>query len=87
MQLEPETALALEATHAAAPFDLVYERYALFATAGTGFAREAGVPSVLEVNAPLPREQAEHRELVHADAADAVPRRVISDASVVVCVS
>lgn len=87
MQLEPETARALEAAHAAAPFDLVYERYALFATAGTGFAREAGVPSVLEVNAPLPREQAEHRELVHADAADAVARRVISDASVVVCVS
>ena len=87
MRLERDTLLALEGAHAREPFDLVYERYALFGTAGTEFAREAGVPSILEVNAPLPLEQAAHRELVHAGAADAVARRVMTDASVVVCVS
>lgn len=87
MHLERDTALALETAHARKAFDLVYERYALFGTAGTAFAREAGVPSVLEVNAPLPHEQAEHRQLVHGEAADAVAQRVMTDASVVVCVS
>lgn len=87
MAAEEATRRALVAAHAERPFDLVYERYALFAIAGTSFARETAIPSVLEVNAPLPIEQARHRSLVHADTADAVARAVISDASLVACVS
>ncbi|MDI6943340.1 glycosyltransferase family 4 protein [Microbacterium barkeri] len=87
MAAEEGTRRALLAAHADRPFDLVYERYALFAIAGTSFAREAAIPSILEVNAPLPIEQARHRSLVHADTADAVARAVISDASLVTCVS
>ncbi|MGW9112117.1 glycosyltransferase family 4 protein [Microbacterium sp. NPDC055683] len=87
MAQEEATRRALAAVHARDPYDLVYERYALFAIAGTSFAREAAIPSVLEVNAPLPIEQVRHRTLVHADTADAVARRVISDATLAVCVS
>ncbi|GAA4773826.1 glycosyltransferase family 4 protein [Microbacterium gilvum] len=87
MAQEEATRRALAAVHAREPYDLVYERYALFAIAGTSFAREAAIPSVLEVNAPLPIEQARHRTLVHADTADALARRVISDAALAVCVS
>ena len=31
------------------PFDLVYERYALWSSAGVAYATERGIPSVLEV--------------------------------------
>ena len=72
---------------AAGPFDAVYERYSLWSTAGTTYAREHGVPAVLEVNAPLPAEQARHRGLVHDAEAHAVVRRAAADASAVVCVS
>ncbi len=51
------------------PYDLVYERYALWSHAAMQFAADADVPSLLEVNAPLLREQARHRELVDFDAA------------------
>ncbi|WP_413452356.1 glycosyltransferase family 4 protein [Georgenia phoenicis] len=77
----------LHALTAAGPFDAVYERYSLWSTAGTSYAREHGVPAVLEVNAPLPTEQARHRGLVHAAEAHAVVRRAAADASAVVCVS
>ncbi|WP_219416281.1 glycosyltransferase family 4 protein [Pseudonocardia nigra] len=48
---------------------LVYQRYALWSAATLEAARLAGVPTVLEINAPLLREQAEHRGLHDADAA------------------
>jgi glycosyltransferase involved in cell wall biosynthesis len=51
----------LRERHGRAPLDLVYERYALDADAGADFAREHGVPLVLEVNAPLLDEAREHR--------------------------
>lgn len=44
-------------------FDLVYERYSLFSTA-LAQAAPAGVPGILEVNAPLIDEQRTHRHLV-----------------------
>ncbi|HLS73562.1 MAG TPA: glycosyltransferase family 4 protein [Actinomycetaceae bacterium] len=72
---------------AAGPFDLVYERYSLWSTAGTSYARDHGVPAVLEVNAPLPEEQARHRGLAHPDEARAVIRQAAGNARVVVCVS
>ncbi len=72
---------------AAGPFDAVYERYSLWSTAGTAYARDHRVPAVLEVNAPLPEEQARHRGLVHVAEAHAVVRQAVRDASAVVCVS
>ena len=45
------------------PFDLVYERYALGATAGCRYAQLEGIPHVLEVNAPLIEEAERFREL------------------------
>ena len=43
----------LSELHREQPFDFVYERYSLYSTAGLEFARQAGLPFVLEVNAPL----------------------------------
>ncbi len=67
--------------------DAVYERYSLWGTAGTAYARRCGIRSVLEVNAPLPDEQARHRVLVHAAEADAVARRALAAAGTVLAVS
>lgn len=44
-------------------YDLVYERYSLFSTT-IARAAEAGIPGILEVNAPLIDEQRTHRVLV-----------------------
>ena len=51
------------ALRAAGPFDLVYERHALFAHAAMEEALRQGIPGVLEVNAPLIEESARHRSL------------------------
>ena len=68
-------------------FDLVYERYSLWGRSASAWSRRHGVPHVLEVNAPLPLEQARHRALTDASAAGDVARAATSDAGVVVCVS
>lgn len=67
--------------------DLVYERYALWGRTATSWAAAHGVCSVLEVNAPLVQEQAEHRELVDRTGAERVLRDVLAAADVVACVS
>ncbi|MBA3652224.1 MAG: glycosyltransferase family 1 protein, partial [Chthoniobacterales bacterium] len=54
------------------PFALLYERYSLWSFAGIEYARDRGTPSILEVNAPLIEEQAEHRVLVDRAAAERV---------------
>lgn len=72
---------------ARAPYDLVYERYSLWSHAGMSFARAAGIPGVLEVNAPLIEEQSRYRGLIDRDAALATARRCFADASVIVAVS
>lgn len=69
------------------PFDLVYERHALFGWAGMQAARELGVPGVLEVNAPLVSEQAAHRVLLNRFAAEAGVRRAFAAASAIAAVS
>lgn len=69
------------------PLDLVYERYALWGRTATAWSRRHGIPSVLEVNAPLVQEQARHRELVDRTGAEDVARSALSSAGVVVCVS
>jgi len=48
---------------AAGGFDLVYERYSLFSTTLAQVA-PAGIPGILEVNAPLIDEQRTHRHLI-----------------------
>ncbi|WP_084499776.1 glycosyltransferase family 4 protein [Brevibacterium album] len=69
------------------PFDLVYERYALFSTAGAQLARSSGAPFVLEVNAPLVEEQRTHRVLCDESAALAATRLQFARARVLTCVS
>ncbi len=70
-----------------APFDLVYERYSLWSFAAMAYAREAGVPGLLEVNAPLIDEQAIYRSLVDRASAETVAWRVFETASALVAVS
>ncbi len=44
------------------PFDLVYERYALGKATGAQFAKESGIPFILEINSPLAEEQLRFRD-------------------------
>lgn len=73
--------------HHDAPLDLVYERYSLWSDAAMGWARDHAVAGVLEVNAPLIDEQAEHRVLADRGAAEAVATRAFDAAASVVTVS
>ena len=68
-------------------FDLVYERYSLWGHAGMEYAASAGVPGLLEVNAPLLEEQAEHRGLVDRDGARRVAERAFAAATALLAVS
>ena len=77
----------LQALERAGPFDVVYERYALWSYAGMEYARARGVPGLLEVNAPLIEEQAEHRGLVDRAGAERVAERVFAAAAALLTVS
>jgi glycosyltransferase involved in cell wall biosynthesis len=69
------------------PFDIVYERYSLWSFAAMEYARDKGVPGLLEVNAPLIEEQAEHRTLVDRAGALRVAARVFEAATALLAVS
>lgn len=69
------------------PFDLVYERHALWSSAAAEHGSVHGVPSIIEVNAPLVDEQLAHRELYDRTAAEAATRRCFTAARIVACVS
>src|SRR5262249_43645353 len=69
------------------PFDLMYERYSLWSFAGTRYARNQEIGSVLEVNAPLIEEQAEHRGLSDRASAERVADEVFANATILVAVS
>lgn len=69
------------------PYDLVYERYSLWSEAGLAYACAVGIPSVLEVNAPLIEEQARHRSLIDRASAERVAGRVFGLASHLLAVS
>src|SRR5258708_2681352 len=69
------------------PFDLVYERHSLFSYSAMQYAHSAGVPGVLEVNAPLIDEQSQYRTLVDRKGAEQAARRVFNAASILVAVS
>ncbi|WP_035985951.1 glycosyltransferase family 4 protein [Leptolyngbya sp. KIOST-1] len=71
----------------AAPFDLIYERYSLWSYSAMEFAQAEGIPGLLEVNAPLIEEQAQHRGLVYADGAAQVAKRAFGAARAIVAVS
>ena len=69
------------------PFDILYERYSLWSYAGLEYAREAGLPGLLEVNAPLIDESRSHRHLSDEAQADRITRRAFSSASHLITVS
>ena len=69
------------------PFDLIYERHALYAHAGMEHAAAHHIPSVLEINAPLIAEQTRHRTLTRREEALAATRRSLGAAGTVVAVS
>ena len=69
------------------PLDLIYERCSLWSFAALAHARRQGIPSVLEVNAPLVEEQARHRVLVDRAAAERVAALQARDAGVLAAVS
>ena len=68
-------------------FDILYERYSLWSYAGPEYAREAGLPGLLEVNAPLIEESRDHRSLSDEAQACRITRRVFSSASHLITVS
>ena len=67
-------------------FDLVYERYSLFSTV-LAQAEQAGIPGILEVNAPLIDEQRTHRVLVDEEGARACLVRQAGAAARTIAVS
>ncbi|RZM77866.1 glycosyltransferase family 4 protein [Leptolyngbya iicbica] len=69
------------------PFDLIYERYALWSYSAMKFAQAQGIPGLLEVNAPLIAEQATHRGLVHREQAEQVADLAFNAARGIVAVS
>lgn len=69
------------------PFDLIYERHALFAHGAMETAATLGTASILELNAPLIDEQLRHRALVRRDEAVASARRAFAAAGHVAAVS
>jgi len=77
----------LRELHAVTPLDLVYERYSLGADTVSEFAWEAGIPHVLEVNAPLQAEAARYRGSKGPAEASSPERRVLERARLVVAVS
>lgn len=80
-------ATVLDDLHRSRAVDLVLERYSLWGRTGTTWAARRRVASVLEVNAPLVREQAAHRVLHDRAGAEAVARAALGSAGAVVCVS
>jgi glycosyltransferase involved in cell wall biosynthesis len=68
-------------------FDLVYERYSLWSYAGMEFARDTGVPGLLEVNAPLIEQQAQYRGLVDRASAEQVAERVFGASTALIALS
>ena len=86
-ELESNQTLHRRTATLLAQTDVVYERYALWSYGALEAASEAGVPAVLEVNAPLLDEQARYRALHDADAALDATRRAFRAASQIIAVS
>ena len=69
------------------PFDLVYERYSLWSFSAMEYAQQAGTPGLLEVNAPLIEEQAQHRGLANRAGAEWVAQQVFAATAQLIAVS
>jgi glycosyltransferase involved in cell wall biosynthesis len=67
--------------------EVLYERLALHSGAGVAAARAAGVPHVVELNAPLPAEAARYRRLEARALAEQLERAVLGSADLVLAVS
>jgi glycosyltransferase involved in cell wall biosynthesis len=67
--------------------EVIHERYSLWGGAGIRAARRRGLPSLLEVNAPLIDEQRAHRDLHHVAIAEARLVAAVEAASAVAAVS
>ncbi len=80
-------AVLAEHLSATGPFDVVYERYSLWSHAALTYAHKAGIPTVLEVNAPLPQEQRQYRKLVLEQEAFAVLDNLLNHADTIIAVS
>jgi glycosyltransferase involved in cell wall biosynthesis len=80
-------ATVAEALKRAGPFDLIYERHALFAHSAMTQGARQGTPTVLEVNAPLIEEQIRHRALAFPDLAASSTSRAMAAAGVIAAVS
>jgi glycosyltransferase involved in cell wall biosynthesis len=76
-----------EALESAGVFSFVYERYSLWSYGAMEFARHAGIPALLEVNAPLIEEQAQFRVLVDRAAAVECAERAFAAATALLAVS
>ena len=63
--------------------DAIYERYSLWSWAGLHFARKRNLPFILEVNAPLVKEQATWRELSLQPIAAGLERLVLREADAI----
>ncbi len=63
------------------PFNAVYERAALWSTAGLEHAARRGIPFFLEVNAPLVAESTRWRALPHPEAAREAEERLAASAT------
>jgi glycosyltransferase involved in cell wall biosynthesis len=71
----------------AEPPDFIYERAAIFGTAGVTLARVWNVPLFVELNAPLAAEQSAYRGSGLADLATQAERLLLSQADAVLAVS
>ena len=87
MRLSDAISAALVSAHSRAPFDLIYERYSLFSTAGVRASERLAIPLALEVNSPLVLEQQRYRKLAHVAEAEAIERTAFSRAACVFAVS
>lgn len=76
-----------EALAALGPLDLIYERYSLWSYAAMEYARDAGVPGVLEVNGARVEEDVAAGRIVDRAGAERASERAIAAASALVAVS
>lgn len=77
----------IKSAHGRAPFDFIYERYALFSTSGIRAAAALRIPCAVEVNSPLVVEQGKYRSLENIGRAREVEQEVFTNASKLFCVS
>jgi glycosyltransferase involved in cell wall biosynthesis len=77
----------LKEQHEKAPYSLIYERHSLWSHAGMEFAREFGLPGVLEINAPLLDEAVAAHALSNRNEAEDAVMRAFRAAPVLTAVS